>query len=74
MTDVGKRLAGAGGSDLFDTLVVVENYPLPAAAASDPAPPPTGDSDDAGDLSCELPEWDFTAAPPPWWPCPAVLP
>ena len=30
--------------------------------------------DDAGDLSCELPEWDFTAAPPPWWPCPAVLP
>jgi hypothetical protein len=25
--------------------------------------------DDASDLLCELPEWDFRAAPPPWWPC-----
>lgn len=25
--------------------------------------------DDAFDLACERPEWDFTAAPPSWWPC-----
>jgi hypothetical protein len=22
------------------------------------------------DAACEMPEWDFTAAPPAWWPCP----
>ena len=22
------------------------------------------------DVSCALPEWDFTASPPSWWPCP----
>jgi len=22
------------------------------------------------DVSCELPEWDITATPPAWWPCP----
>jgi hypothetical protein len=25
--------------------------------------------DDATELACEQPEWDFTAAPPSWWPC-----
>lgn len=25
--------------------------------------------DDAADLACEAPEWDFTATPPSWWPC-----
>ena len=43
----------AGGGDLFDTLVVVENYPLPAAAACRPGAGrrPTGASDDAGELA-----------------------
>jgi len=25
--------------------------------------------DIATELACELPEWDYTAAPPSWWPC-----
>ena len=28
--------------------------------------------DTAADLTCDQPEWDFTATPPAWWPCPGA--
>ncbi len=28
---------------------------------------------DGGYLSCDVPEWDYRANPPAWWPCPEAL-
>ena len=29
---------------------------------------------DRGTLTCDVPDWDFTASPPAWWPCPVTAP
>jgi amino acid adenylation domain-containing protein/non-ribosomal peptide synthase protein (TIGR01720 family) len=44
-----QRLAGAGAGDLFDTLVVVENYPVAAPGASAPPAPATAAPDGPDD-------------------------